>query len=89
MKYIVKKKGHLEKFDERKLYASCYASFLAAQMPHDDAHNLCGRVCIGIKKWLVGKDTITAHQLAQETIKHIRKHNKEAAFMYETHEDIS
>ena len=89
MKHIVKRKGHTERFDERKVYASCYAACLSAHMHHHHAEKVCEKVVVGIKKWIATKKEVTSSHIFLETAKLIRKHDKNAAFMYATHRDIS
>ncbi len=88
-KHIVKRHGHKERFDERKIYASCYAACLCAHMHHEHAEETCEKVVHDIKKWIAKKQEVTSHQIFQETARFIRKYNKNAAFMYATHRDIS
>ncbi len=89
MKHIVKRHGHTERFDERKVYASCYAACLSSHVEHRHAEKICEVVVQGIKKWIAKKKEVNSHDISQETAKLIRKHNKNVAFMYETHRDIS
>ena len=89
MQHLVKREGHKEKFDERKLYASCYAASLSANIDHSEAEKICENICKGINKWIKNKKMVTSHQLFKEVTKLLRKYNKDAAFMYSTHRDIS
>lgn len=86
---IVKRKGHLEEFDERKIYSSCYAAALSAGIPHRAAEKLCGDVCSDLKKWLDDKYLVTSDQIFRKTTALMKKHDKKASFMYETHRDIA
>ena len=79
----------MEKFDERKLYASCYSAFLGAHLDHAEAEGLCEKVAKEIKKWIKDKKKVTSDDIFRQTAKVMKKHHKEAAFMYETHRDIS
>lgn len=88
-KHIVKRHGHTERFDERKVYASCYAACLSAHLHHEHAEKVCEKVVRDIKKWIVKKEQVTSQQIFHETAKLIRKHHTHAAFMYATHRDIS
>ena len=85
---VVKRKGELNKFDERKVYASCYAASLAADIPKKEAEKICNKVCKTIKKWMKDKDVVTSTQIFKEAAKEMKKHNKDAAFMYRTHREI-
>ncbi|MDP3728106.1 MAG: ATP cone domain-containing protein [bacterium] len=89
MKHIVKRKGHEEHFDERKVYASCYAACLGTRMKHTEAERVCENVCRDMKTWIVKKEEITSAQIFQQMVKTIKKYNKEAAFLYETHRDLT
>jgi len=88
-KHIVKRKGHIHVFDERKIYASCYAACLSAHIPHVEAEKICGNVCSGIKKWIMPKNRVTSDQIFKEVGRLMKKYNKDAAFMYLTHRDIA
>ena len=85
---IVKRRGHIERFDERKVYASCYAACLSAHIPHPKAEKICEKVAVGVKKWAEKKHAVTSHEIFLKTASLIKKHHKEAAFMYATHRDI-
>ena len=88
-KHIVKRRGHTERFDERKVYASCYAACLASHVPHQEAERICAKVSKEVKSWIRTKKTVTSDQIFRETGKVMGKHHKDAAFMYRTHRDIS
>ena len=89
MQHIVKREGHKEKFDERKIYASCYSACLSSHIKHNEAEKICEKVCSDIKKWVKTKKEITSNQIFKETGKIIGRYNRDAAFMYKTHRDIS
>ena len=86
---LVKRGGQLHVFDERKVYSSCYAACLSAHVPHKETEKICNNVCNSIKKWIKQKKQVTSDQIFKEMTKTIKKFNKEAAFMYSTHRDIS
>ena len=86
---IVKRKGHSEEFDERKVYASCYAACLSSHVPHMKAEKICEKVAREIKAWARKKKVVNSNEIFKKTIAAMKKHNKDAAFMYETHRDIS
>ena len=87
--HIVKRKGHEEHFDERKLYASCYAACLNVQMDRKDAEKCADKTTKEIKKWIKRKKEVTSNRIFKEVVTALGKYNKDAAFMYETHRDIS
>ena len=88
-KHLVKRRGHVHVFDERKVYASCYAACLSSHVEHSEAEKICGKVCKDIKKWIKPKKQVTSSHIFKEVGKLMKKYNKDAAFMYLTHRDIS
>ena len=86
---IVKRKGHAEEFDERKVYASCYAACLNAQIEHKKAEKICEKVSRELKAWARKKKYADSSDIFREVIAEMKKYDKNAAFMYETHRDIS
>ena len=87
--HIVKRRGHKEKFDERKVYASCYAACLSSHMPHERAEIVAANVSRAIKKWVHSRAAVTSDQIFRELGKALAKYDKDAAFMYRNHRDIS
>ena len=88
-RHIVKRRGHTEKYDEKKVYASCYAACLSANVAEQEAEKISAAVCKSVNSWIKKKDKVTAHQLYAVMVKTLKKKNKNAAFMYETHMDVS
>ena len=87
-KYLVKREGHVHPFDERKVYASSYASCLSSHVSPDQAEKIAEKVCRDIKKWIKNKRNVTSDQIFKEIGKSLKKYNKDASFMYLTHRDI-
>jgi len=88
-KHIVKRRGHTEPYDERKAYASVYSACLSAHVPEQKAEKISAAVCKVVNKWIKSKKSITAHQLYAVMVRELKRHDKNAAFMYETHMDLS
>ena len=86
---IVKRRGHEEEFDEKKVYASCYAACLSAHVEHMKAEKISEKVCKEVKKWVLKKKQVDSTEIFEEIANVMRKHNENAAFMYATHRDIS
>jgi len=87
--HIVKRKGHEEHFDERKVYKSCYAACLSAHVARKDADVICKKATKEITQWIKTRKEVTTHQISKEIIRVLKRHDKNAAFMYETHRDVS
>ena len=86
---IVKRRGHEEEFDEKKVYASCYAACLSAHVEHMKAEKIASKVCKEVKKWVLKKKQVDSTEIFEEIANVMRKHDDNAAFMYATHRDIS
>jgi transcriptional regulator NrdR family protein len=85
----IKRRGHEEKFDERKVYGSCYAAGMSGGLNHSQCEDMCSSIAKEIKKWIKGKKCVSSNQIFKKTNVLMKKFNKEAAFMYETHRDIN
>lgn len=89
MNIIIKRRGHKEPFDERKLYASIYSACLTTHHRKEDAERMSEAVTKSIKEWLVGKNEVDSGTLFAEAAHELEKLSKDAAFMFVTHRDIS
>jgi transcriptional regulator NrdR family protein len=89
MHHIVKRKGHKEAFDERKVYGSCYASLVNSHRKKEDAERACEKVCNDVKEWISVKPEVDSNELFNKITEAIASIDKDAAFMYETHRDLS
>ncbi len=87
--HIVKRAGHTEKFDERKVYATCFAACMNAHVDKEKAEKICRKVAAGIKKWIAKKKAVTSEMIFREATRLMKMEHKNAAFMYETHRDIA
>ncbi|MBI2664654.1 hypothetical protein HYX10_04940 [Candidatus Woesearchaeota archaeon] len=87
--HVVKRHGHREKFDERKAYASVYAACLAAHQTELTAEKAAAEVCKDLRKWIDDRKAVTSHQLHRQITGYLKKHDRNASFMYETHRDVS
>ena len=86
---VVKRKGHKEKFDERKLYGSVYAACIVVHMNEKLCESVANFVSKKVKAELRSKKTINSQMISKMAVKHLKRKSKDAAFIYETHRDIS
>ncbi len=87
--HIVKRKGRVEKFDERKVYASCYAACLSCHMKKEECEKTANSVAKAVKSWVSKKPVTKSDEIFRLVITQLKKKNRDAAFMYETHRDVS
>ena len=86
---IVKRKGHTELYDERKVYGSCFFACRNAHLTEGEAEDICNKVIIAVTKWIKPKKVVSSNDIFKVLIEELKKHNEDAAFLYETHRDIS
>lgn len=86
---IVKRKGHTEVYDERKVYGSCFFACRNAHLDKEDAEEICNKVSVELTRIARKKKIISSNNIFRLIIGELKKHNEDAAFLYETHRDIS
>lgn len=89
MKCIIKRKGHKEDFYEKKLYASIYSAARISGLKEKEAENIADKILKSVLSSIKGKNCVSSDFIFKLAIKNLKKINKEIAFMYETHRDIS
>lgn len=89
MTHIIKRKGHKEPFDERKIYASVYAACLSAGIKKEEAEVTANLIAREVKIWIDEKAEVTSGAIFKKAGEELKHLNKDATFMYKTHRDIS
>ena len=87
-RHIVKRAGHRELFDGRKLYASIYAACLSVRSPEGEAELVAAEVQKRVEDWLERKHEVTGHDIRVQAAKHLRVYNPDAAYMYRMHREL-
>lgn len=88
MKHIVKRAGHSEMYDSRKLYASMYASALAVREPVGSAELIAREVVKQVEAWLENKHEVTSDDIRAQAAMHLHVINPDAAYQYKHHRVI-
>ena len=86
---IVKRAGHTEIYDERKVYGSCFFACRNAHLGEKESEAICNKVSSAITKWIKKKKVVSSTEIFGILSKELKKHHEDAAFLYETHRDIS
>jgi transcriptional regulator NrdR family protein len=89
MKQIVKRRGHSEAFDERKLYASVYHACLSVRVPVAEAELVARQVSEDTAGWLDDKRAVTSSDIFRQAAQHFSVYNAEAAYMYKHFRSVS
>ncbi len=85
MKHIVKRSGHSEPYDERKLYASIYAACLGIRETVGTAELVANSVSTDVSKWIKPKSEVSSNDIRAQATKHLKELNEHAAFLYAHH----
>lgn len=85
MNVIVKRAGHSEPYDRRKLYASIYATCLALREPVATAEMTASEAEKYVEKWLERKHEVTSNDIRRVAAGHLKSLNPEVAFQYLHH----
>lgn len=89
MKLIVKRKGHSQDFDPKKLYASIYAACIAIRMREGQAELIADNVSKDVTDELSHMHTVDSKQLTEMVVKFLEQYDGDAAYLYHSHRDIS
>ncbi len=87
--HLVKRAGHFELFDERKLYASIYAACRANHYGEKQAELVTEAVTKEIVIWIDEKERVTSDQIFRLAGKLLEDYDKKVAFLYLHHLDVS
>ena len=86
--HIVKRGGHTEPYDQRKLYASVYAACLGVREFPGTAELTAKEVTQEFEKWLGEKHEVTSNDIRRVTAEHLTAINPDAGHMYLHHRVI-
>ena len=85
MQHIVKRHGHTESFDERKLYASIFSACQSVREPEGSAELIADKVAKDVKQWIASKHEVTSNDIRIAAAKHLQSYNPDAAYIYKHH----
>lgn len=87
--HLVKRAGHYEPFDQRKVYASVYSACLANHYHKKEAELVAQAVTRDIVKWMKGKSNVSSDRIFIVVSDLLQRYDAKVAFLYSTHRDIS
>jgi len=85
MSVIVKRKGHKEKFDEKKVYGSVYAACASAHYNETECKKTAEKITKIIKNFLKNKKQIQSQEIRKKVENVLKRKDEELAFFYEQH----
>lgn len=88
MKHLVKRAGHTEAYDERKLYASIYSAALAVREHPGAAELIAQEVVQDVNTWLEKKHEVTSNDIRRIAAESLKVINPDAGHIYLHHRVI-
>lgn len=88
MQHIVKRAGHREEYDERKLYASIFSACQSVREPEGSAELIAEKVVRDTNEWIANKHEITSNDIRRQAATHLHVYHPDAAYMYLHHRVI-
>lgn len=85
MNHIVKRRGHTEPYDEKKVYASVFAACQAVREPAGSAELVAGKVMEDVNHWIAKKHEVTANDIRRQAAKHLSVYHPDAGHMLLSH----
>ena len=82
IKLIVKRAGHTEPYDEKKLYASIFSACLAVREPVGTAEVLAEKVVSDVNTWLGKKHEVSSNDIRRVASEKLHGYNVEASHLY-------
>ena len=88
MKHIVKRHGHTEAYDERKLDAAIFSACQSVREPSGSAEIIADKVVKDVNGWIEKKHEVTSNDIRANAAKHLKAYHPDAAYMYLHHRII-
>ena len=79
--HIVKRAGHTEPYDQKKVYAAVFAACLAVREPAGSSELVANKVMKDVNHWIQKKHEVTANDIRRQASKHLKAYNQDAAHM--------
>ena len=88
---VIKREGREESYKEKKVLDSCYFACRSSHLTDSESKRISKAVAKQITAFVkkARKGQISSDDIFKMLAKTLRKYNKDAAFLYETHRDIS
>ena len=86
---VVKRHGHAQGFDEKKVYASVYSAALNSHFTEEESENLANKILEKVLEWINDKTHVSSGEIKKQIIENLNLMKEEdVAHMYESHLDI-
>ncbi|MBI4017491.1 MAG: hypothetical protein HY366_00935 [Candidatus Aenigmarchaeota archaeon] len=85
MTLVVKRRGHREAFDERKLYASVYAACASAHYNEAGCERAAAQMTARVKSIVKGRKEINSKEIRSRVKEELGKIDENVEFFYDKH----
>ncbi len=85
---VVKRSGHDEPFDVKKIYASIYAAMLSARETTKTAEYVAAEVSKYVHMWALDFAEVTTRDIRTHAAKKLIEYNDKAHFLYVHHRPV-
>jgi transcriptional regulator NrdR family protein len=85
---VVKRRGHKETFDEKKVYASIYAACMDCSLGVKKCEGISEHITSELKNHLRSKREVNSTEIFGFVMERLARFNEPSAFMYETHREM-
>lgn len=82
---VVKRRGHIERFDSKKAYASIYAACASYHLEEKTCEKIAEKITKKINEKTRSKKEIKASEIHAIAAGELKKINSELAFFYDKH----
>lgn len=80
---VVKREGHSETFDEKKIYGSVYAACASAFYTELTCERVAADITKRVKTFFARKKSVHSHEIRKHVAAVLKKKDKQLAFFYE------
>ncbi len=84
--HIVKRRGHIEHYDEKKVYASVYAAALNCHYSEQESEKVAEYVMKKVNAWIAKQKSFESTDIRDQILKNIKDNH--VVLMYKHHLDL-
>ena len=85
---LIKRQGHSQLYDERKVYGSCYFACRNAHLEKEEAESIADKVTNAITRRVLESSLLSSDDIFRMIVEELKNYNEDASFLYETHRDL-
>lgn len=88
LKIVIKRKGHREEYDQKKVYGSVYFAVMNCHESEKTAEQVAEKVSQTITAWITKQQFLESKDIKEKITEELYKVNEDYALMYRTHLDL-